>query len=67
MKKLVNYDLVDMTEAEKKQMAEDVKAIAEVRKKRLEAIEKKKKDKESADKKLKDLGLTDDEILALRS
>ena len=67
MKKLVNYDLVDMTEAEKDQMAKDVKAIAEARNKRLEAIEKKNKDKESANKKLKDLGLTDDEILALRS
>ena len=65
MKKLVNYDLVDMTEAEKKQMAEDVKEIAEARNKRLEAIEKKNKDKESANKKLKDLGLTDDEINAI--
>ena len=65
MKKLVNYDLVDMTEDEKNQMAEDVKAIAEAGKKRLEAIEKKKKDKENANKKLKDLGLSDDEIIAI--
>ncbi len=43
MKKLVNYDLVDMTEAEKKQMAKDVKEIAEAKNKRLEAIEKKTK------------------------
>ena len=65
MKKLVNYNLVDMTEAEKEQMAKDVKEIAEAKNKRLEAIKKKNKDKASANKKLKDLGLTDDEINAI--
>jgi len=65
MKKLVNYDVVEMSESEKTERAKDIEKMAEAKKKRLEAIEKKKKDKESANKKLKDLGLTDDEINAI--
>ena len=65
MKKLVNYDVVEMSESEKTEWAKDIEKMTEARNKRLEAIEKKKKDKESANKKLKDLGLTDDEIIAI--
>ena len=65
MKKLVNYDVVEMSESEKTEMEKDIEKIAEAKNKRLEVIEKKKKDKESANKKLKDLGLTDDEIIAI--
>tara|TARA_Y100000004_G_scaffold156096_1_gene181005 strand:- start:51 stop:254 length:204 start_codon:yes stop_codon:yes gene_type:complete len=65
MKKLVNYDVVEMSESEKTEWAKDIEKMTEAKNKRLEAIEKKKKDKESANKKLKDLGLTDDEIIAI--
>ena len=65
MKKLVNYDIIEMSDSEKSERAEDIKVINEAKKKRLEIIEKKKKDRESANKKLKDLGLTDDEINAI--
>ncbi len=67
MKKQVNYEVVDMTEEEEEQMSKDAIDIAERKKKRIEFIEKQKSDKENANKKLKDLGLTDDEIEALRS
>tara|TARA_B100000424_G_scaffold220864_1_gene179740 strand:- start:19 stop:222 length:204 start_codon:yes stop_codon:yes gene_type:complete len=67
MKKQVNYEVVDMTEEEEEQMSKDAIDIAERKKKRIEFIEKQKLDKENANKKLKDLGLTDDEIEALRS
>ena len=65
MKKLINYDLVEMTDREIKELEEVSKQIEEKRKKRIEAEEKRKADKENANKKLKDLGLTDDEISAL--
>jgi len=65
MKKLVNYDYVDMTSAEIAQCAEDRKIIEEETIKRTEAKEKKATDKASGNQKLKDLGLTDDEISAL--
>ena len=65
MKKLVNYDLVEMTDREIKELEEVSIQIEEKRKKNLEAEEKRKADKESANKKLKDLGLTDDEISAI--
>ena len=67
MKKQVNYEVVDMTEEEEEQMSKDAIDIAERKKKQIELIEKQKSDKENANKKLKDLGLTDDEIEALRS
>lgn len=67
MKKQVNYEVVDMTEEEEEQMSKDAIDIAERKKKLIEFIEKQKSDKENANKKLKDLGLTDDEIEALRS
>ena len=65
MKKIVNYDLVEMTDKEIKELEEISKQIEEKRKKRIETEEKRKADKENANKKLKDLGLTDDEISAL--
>ena len=67
MKKQVNYEVVDMTEEEEEQMSKDANEKAERKKKLIEFIEKQKSDKENANKKLKDLGLTDDEIEALRS
>ena len=67
MKKQVNYEVVDMTEEEEEQMSKDAIDIAERKKKLIEFIEKQKSDKENANKKLKDLGLTYDEIEALRS
>ena len=67
MKKQVNYEVVDMTEEEEELMSKDAVDITERRKKRIELDEKQKADKENANKKLKDLGLTDDEIAALRS
>jgi len=65
MKKLVNYNLVEMTNQEIKELEEISEQIEERRKKRIETEEKRKADKANANKKLKDLGLTDDEISAL--
>ena len=65
MKKLVNYNLVEMTNQEIKELEEISEQIEEKRKKRIETEEKRKADKANANKKLKDLGLTDDEISAL--
>ena len=65
MRKLVNYDYVDLTAEE----IEDLKLMGEKeveeQKIKAEAEEKKKADKESGNQKLRDLGLTDYEISAL--
>ena len=70
--KMVNDKLVELTQAEEKARKTDednFAKIADERKKQEEDKVKKeqqtKKDKESATTKLKDLGLTDDEIIAL--
>ena len=65
MKKLVNYDYVDMTAGEVEELNLMAKEDAEQDKIRTEAKEKKVADKASGNQKLKDLGLTDDEISAL--
>ena len=64
-KKLVNYDLVEMTAdeiADSESVHADIEAKEEAR---VAAKEKKSIDKASGNQKLKDLGLTDDEIAAL--
>jgi hypothetical protein len=65
MKKLINYDIVEVSDEEIAEIKIQSEKIEENIKKILEAEEKRKADKESANKKLKDLGLTDDEISAL--
>ena len=65
MKKLVNYDYVDMTEADIAQNEKDIAATALAKTARETAYDKKVADKANANQKLKDLGLTDDEIAAL--
>ena len=65
MKKLVNYDYVDMTAGEVEELSLMAKQDAEQTKIRTEAKEKKVADKATGNQKLKDLGLTDDEISAL--
>ena len=65
MKKLVNYDIVEMSSDEIAELETLSKENEEAVKKALEKQEKEKTDKASANKKLKDLGLTDDEINAI--
>jgi|ETNmetMinimDraft_33_1059910.scaffolds.fasta_scaffold12911_6 hypothetical protein len=67
MKKLVNYDYVDMTPEEISQKEKDEADDLIQQKERITADEKKTADKASGNQKLKDLGLTDDEIAALVS
>jgi hypothetical protein len=67
MKKLVNYDYVDMTPEEISQKEKDEADDLIQQKERITANEKKIADKASGNQKLKDLGLTDDEIAALVS
>jgi len=67
MKKLVNYDYVDMTPEEISQKEKDEADDLIQQKERITADEKKIADKASGNQKLKDLGLTDDEIAALVS
>ena len=67
MKKLVNYDYVDMTPEEISQQEQDASATLIENNARIAAEEKKTADKASGNQKLKDLGLTDDEIAALVS
>ena len=65
MKKLVNYDLVDVSDAEIAEMklfSDEEEAKTKVR---IAEEEQKVADKVSGNQKLKDLGLTDDEITAL--
>ena len=65
MKKLVNYDIVEMSSDEIAELETISKENEEAVKKAQEKQEKQKADKASANKKLKDLGLTDDEIIAI--
>jgi len=65
MKKLVNYDYVDMTDADMAARDELSKRSIAMREAKIEAEEKVTADKASGNQKLKDLGLTDDEIAAL--
>ena len=65
MKKLVNYDIVEMSADEIAELEALSKENEKVVKARLEKQEKQKADKASANKKLKELGLTDDEINAI--
>ena len=65
MKKLVNYDIVEMSADEIAELEALAKENEKVVKARLEKQEKQKADKASANKKLKELGLTDDEINAI--
>jgi hypothetical protein len=67
MKKLVNYDYVDMTSEEISEREKDEADALIQQKERITADEKKTADKASGNQKLKDLGLTDDEIAALVS
>ncbi|MBF83840.1 MAG: hypothetical protein CL489_05120 [Acidobacteria bacterium] len=67
MKKLVNYDYVDMTPEEISQQEQDASVTLIENNARIAAEEKKTADKASGNQKLKDLGLTDDEIAALVS
>ena len=67
MKKLVNYDYVDMTPEEISQQEQDASATLIENNARIASEEKKIADKASGNQKLKDLGLTDDEIAALVS
>ena len=67
MKKLVNYDYVDMTEADIAQSEKDVAEAKLAKTIRETAYDKKVADKAAGNQKLKDLGLTDDEIAALVS
>lgn len=67
MKKLVNYDYVDMTPEEISQHEQDASEALIKHNARIATEEKKIADKASANQKLKDLGLTDDEIAALVS
>ena len=65
MKKLVNYEYVDMSAEEISQKEKDEADDLIQQKERITADEKKTADKVSGNQKLKDLGLTDDEIAAL--
>ena len=65
MKKLVNYDIVEMSADDIAELEALAKENEKVVKARLEKQEKQKADKASANKKLKELGLTDDEINAI--
>ncbi len=65
MKKLFNYDIVEMSSNEIAELEAISKENEKAIKKALEKQEKQKADKASANKKLKDLGLTDDEINAI--
>ena len=65
MKKLVNYEIVEMSADEIAELEALAKENEKVVKARLEKQEKQKADKASANKKLKELGLTDDEINAI--
>ena len=62
-KKLVNYEVIDMTSEEVSQLEADAKVIEGYKKN----AEQKKANKASGNQKLKDLGLTEDEITALVS
>ena len=65
MRKLVNYDYVDLTAEEIEELNLMARKEVEEQKIRVKAGAKKKADKISGNQKLKDLGLTDDEIAAL--
>ena len=65
MKKLVNYEYVDMSAEEISQHEQDASDAALTKTVRETAYNKKVTDKAAGNQKLKDLGLTDDEISAL--
>ena len=65
MKKLVNYDYVDMSAEEISLHEQNASASLIEDNARIASEEKKTADKASGNQKLKDLGLTDDEITAL--
>ena len=65
MRKLVNYDYVELTAEEIEELNLMGEKEVEEQKIRTEAEAKKKADKASGNQKLKNLGLTDDEISAL--